>query len=126
MAAIAMLRTKQLSRAGGRLLFAALLLGLWAAPVGCGEDIDEGLCTSAAGKICPKWFDCWPDASQEQMGTVNMCLASWDTFCGKADSWTRCDIENDDIQKCDDGVEAADCGAIPYECNKLKDCHDAN
>ena len=107
------------------LLGGALTVGLLLIP-GCGgELIEKALCKDAAGKICEKWFECWPIASNTLWGSEAACATSMDSFCDDSEAWTGCDVDNAKLTECNDGIEGSACGTLPAACSDLKDCYDA-
>jgi hypothetical protein len=107
-----------------------VLSALWSAalllPVGCGEEaIEKLLCRSASNKICNKWFDCWPVISATIWVSLNNCKTEMNNFCDNSEEWSGCDVDNEALRECDQGIEGSPCGSLPPACHNLKDCYQA-
>lgn len=93
---------------------------------GCGrmdEAIEEALCRSAAQKVCDKWFTCWPTSSKVLWSTTDTCKSSLSAWCSTSESWSGCDLDNDDLRACDNGIAASSCGTLPAACTTMVTCY---
>lgn len=113
-----------------RNVFAALCLcALLGAAPGCGavdEVIEARLCRDAAGKICDKWFSCWPATSAVLWGSVSNCHILMDAWCSESEAWSGCDIDNGRLSDCNNQISGSVCGALPASCTALFNCYKAN
>ncbi|MBW2453707.1 MAG: hypothetical protein JRI68_04315 [Deltaproteobacteria bacterium] len=109
-----------------RLEAVALALVLALPLVSCEEAIEAQLCKSASGKICDKWFDCWPIISAGLWDTLGDCKLGMRAACDNSEAWSDCDVDNDALRDCDDAIEGSPCGELPDSCYDIADCYDAN
>jgi len=92
----------------------------------CQEAWETQLCKDAADKICAKWFDCWPVVSQNLWGDVDDCAAGMKVLCDDSEAWSDCDVDNEALSECNDGIEGSACGQLPSACHDVADCYGDN
>ena len=110
------------------MIMAAAVLGVFGlsgfGEGGCGDEvIEKALCESATRKICDKWFSCWPAISKAAWVDVGACKATVSTFCSQSEDLLGCDINNDMLRKCDNGINGSTCGLLPAECKPVFTCY---
>lgn len=119
------------SRLRTNLLMAALALALGGAGLaaaGCGDEaIEAALCRSTANKICPKWFTCFPVFSKALWPNgETQCKSGMQLWCDSSEAYTGCDIDNDKLRKCNNGIAGSQCGSLPAECQQILTCYGNN
>ncbi len=103
------------------ILGVALLAGTVVLP-SCDELIEAMLCRQTGEKLCNKWFGCWPIMSATLWGSEAACRTTMREFCDHSDDWVDCDINNDTLSDCNDGIEGSACGSLPSGCTDMYDC----
>jgi len=92
----------------------------------CAETNDESeerrLCEDLATDLCAKWFECWPLLSADWWEDVETCEVAIEANCSNSEQLYECDLENDDLEECANGVGGSDCGDLPQSCQDFVEC----
>lgn len=109
-----------------RVVMTVALLALTWGAAGCGELVEAQLCREASDKICDKWFSCWPVVSTGIWITRDNCFVEMRDWCDHSEAWTGCDVDNQMLRECNNGINSSPCGSLPPACNNLLNCYKAN
>lgn len=106
----------------------ALIGGAALVPAGCGDEaIEAALCRSTSAKICPKWFSCYPVIAKALWPNGEaQCKAGMQLWCDSSEAYTGCDIDNDKLRKCNNGITGSKCLSLPPECQQILSCYGVN
>jgi hypothetical protein len=100
-----------------------ILIGFLAIGAGrCEEAKEHNLCEDLSEKLCAKWFDCWPVISTELWDDVEYCQDVVRANCSNSEELHECDIDQADLEDCNDGIEGSACGELPDSCFEFVDC----
>lgn len=88
----------------------------------CEEAQERRLCDELSERLCEKWFDCWPVISGEIWEDRDTCESTVRANCANSEELYECDIEQDDLEDCNDGIEGSACGSLPDSCTEFVDC----
>jgi hypothetical protein len=88
----------------------------------CDQLIEAALCKDTSQKLCDKQFTCFPIAATATYQSRESCYAWWRTWCDSSEATTGCDINNDQLRACNDGIAASKCGQYPASCTALLSC----
>ncbi len=110
-------------------IFPAVLLLLAAITVmggKCADRLDNAeerqICDDLSEKLCAKWFDCWPVISTQGWESQSNCEVIVKETCADSDELYDCDVDNDDLEDCNNSVEGSECGQLPASCWSLMEC----
>jgi len=106
-----------------RALAAVLVVG--ALVSGCprrDEAKEQVICDELSQRLCDKWFDCWPVVSTELWDDTETCVDVVKPTCASGDELYECDMDNDDLEDCNDKIEGSACGDMPASCVDLVEC----
>jgi hypothetical protein len=92
----------------------------------CAEKADESeerrLCDDLSAGLCAKWFECWPVISADWWDDVETCEVSIKANCSNSEQLYECDLDNEELEECADGVDGSACGSLPQSCHDFVEC----
>ena len=100
----------------------AVVLALGVCACVADERQEDRLCSELSPKLCEKWFDCFPVVSARIFGNENACEGIVQTNCSSSEFLFDCDLDNSDLNECNQQVEGTACGQLPESCRKMAEC----